>query len=276
MNQRSCRFVQIADVHYVVPTHARVGWPELVEKLPEQVRACELIDSMLPAALEQIYTEIRPDFVVYTGDQVNAGWDEEGLANQHGWQQLLAECGSDAVPNYHVFGNHDRPRERFIEIYGESIYSFECNGRHFAVLDSGVMGPEEGAIDLTVADRGIDELAGMLAAADGAPAAVLLHFYMIPTGIEGYSFRRAEEAIRILAGYDRIVPVFNGHAHGGRAEVVGGAPYLTARSFIEAPFAFHLHELTEDVLRTDEYVLDPKRGKWSGYTNGVYDIGLRG
>ncbi len=275
MAQGSCRFVQMADVHYVVPPHERLGWPELVGKLSEQARVCQLIDSMLPAALEQIYGEIAPDFVIYTGDQVNAGWDEEGLANQQGFQELLAECGSDEVPTYCVFGNHDRPRERFVEMYGASVYSFECNGWHFAVLDSGLMGPEEGAVDSAAAERSLEELEAMLAAAVGAPAAVLLHFYMYPAGMEGYSFRRAEEAIRILESYDRIVPVFSGHYHGGRVEMVGGIPYLTARSFIEAPFTFCVHELSEDKLRTEEYVLDAKSGKWSGYTKGVYDLGPR-
>ena len=275
MAQGSCRFVQMADVHYVVPPHERLGWPELVGKLSDQARVCELIDTMLPAALQQIYTEIRPDFIVYTGDQVNAGWDDEGLANQQGFRELLAEFGSDEVPTYYLFGNHDRPRERFIEMYGESIYSFECNGWHFAVLDSGLMGPEEGIVDPSAAERSLAELEGMLAAAAGAPAAVLLHF-MVPTDIAGSSFRRAEEAIRMLDGYERIVPVFSGHAHGGGVKMLGGAPHLTARSFIEAPFTFYVHELSEDKLRTEEYVLDARNGKWSGYTKGVYELGPRG
>lgn len=275
MAQGNCRFVQMADVHYVVPPHERLGWPELVGKLSDRARVCELIDTMLPAALEQIYTEIRPDFVVYTGDQVNAGWDDEGLANQEGFRELLAEFGSDEVPTYYLFGNHDRPRERFIEMYGESVYSFECNGWHFAVLDSGLMGPEEGIVDPSAAERSLQELEEMLAAAVGAPAAVLLHFDMVPIDIGGYSFRRGEQAIRMLESYARIVPVFSGHYHGGRAGILGGTPYLTARSFIEAPFTFYVHELSEDKLRTEEYVLDAVKGKWSGYAKGVYDIGLR-
>ncbi len=282
-----CRFVVFADVHYVVPPHPRLSWPQLVEKLPEQPRVTELIDTMLPMALEQVHAELRPDFIVYAGDQVNVGWDEEGLANQHGFRNLLAEASSasfpqsrgsgfqpdsDEVPVYLVYGNHDRPRERYLEFYGETIYSFTCNGCHFAVLDSGVMHPEDDYDPPEIFTTGLDELQNMLDRAAGAPAAVLLHFYIYPTDIVGYSYPAAAEAIAMIESYSRPVPVLNGHLHDGRVDIANGQLYFTARSFIESPFCFYLHELSEDSLQIDEYMLDFNTGRWSRYRMCAFDL----
>ncbi len=268
-----CRFVQIADVHYVMPPHPRLDWPQLAERLPQQVRVTEMIDTMLPLALAQIHADLQPDFIIYTGDQVNAGWDEAGLANQQGFQALLAECDSDGAPVYCTFGNHDRPRERFLELYGTSTYSFACNGCHFAVLDSGLMNEEQGIDPPEIFDAGLQELRDMLASADGAPAAVILHFYLYPSDLEGYSYRAAHEAIEIIKSYGRRVPVLDGHYHAGRVDVVNNAPYFTARSFIESPFAFYLHELTDERLVINEYCLDLANQRWSGYRKCVFELG---
>ncbi len=274
-DRSTCRFVQIADVHYVVPPHRRLDWPQLVHKLQEQGRLTELIDTMLPMALEQIYTELKPDFIIYTGDQVNVGWGEEGLANQEGFQALLAEFNSDDVPLYFVFGNHDQPRDRYVGFFGQTIYSFACSGCHFAVLDSGLMKGEE---DPDILSAGLQELERTLAAADGGPAAVFLHFYIYPTDIYGYSYRAAAEAMQIIESHSRPVPVFNGHYHAGCLDVVNRQPYFTARSFVESPFCFYLHELSGDRLQIDEYILDvrqsaarPQRG-WSGYRMCTFDL----
>ncbi len=270
--QPSCRFVQFADVHYVVPPHPRLQWPRLVEELSDQPCVTELIDTMLPMALEQIYADLRPDFIVYAGDQVNLGWDEEGLANQHGFRKLLADCSSDDVPVYFVFGNHDRPRERYVEFYGETIYSFACNGCHFTVLDSGVMGPQDGVDPPELFAAGLDQLQSMLDKADGAPAAVLLHFYIYPTDIDGFSYPAAAEAMRIIESYDRPVPVLDSHYHAGRIDILNKTPYFTARSFIRSPFCFYLHELSEDRLQIHEYVLDLNSGRWAGYRMCAFDL----
>lgn len=266
-----CRFVQIADVHYVSSSLGRLPWDEMVTRLPApyaepgQRRVTSLIETMLPVALEQIYNEIRPDFVVYTGDQVNVGWDAEGQANYEGFLNILNDAPSGDIPTYFGFGNHDHPRSRFEEFLGASTYSFECSGCHFAMLDSGLMGPEEGEDDPDMPERGLEELERMLDAAAGAPAAVFLHFYMYPSDIPGYSFQRAHEARKLLAAYPRVVPVINGHHHPGRVDVAQGMPYITARSFIEGPYCFYVHELSEVGLRTVEYVMDAASRCWTAY-----------
>jgi len=235
----------------------------------------ELIDTMLPMALEQVYADLQPDFIVYAGDQVNLGWDEEGLVNQHGFRKLLAEFSSDDVPVHFVFGNHDRPRERYVEFYGQTIYSFTCNGCHFVVLDSGLMEPQEGEQqqeDQEILAAGVKELKNTLDKADGAPAAVFVHFYIYPPDLDGYSYRAAAEAMKIIESHDRPVPVLSGHYHGGRVDIANGQPYFTARSFIESPFCFYLHELSEDRLQIHEYVLDLNSGRWAGYRMCAFDL----
>ncbi len=270
MQQSSCRFVQIADIHYATPTCPSLGWRELRRRLPEQARAVALADTMLPMALEQIQNQIRPDFIIYTGDQVDTGWDDAGLANLVAFRELACAGGAGNMPTYSVYGNHDGPRERFTDVFGQTIYRFEVGGCHFAVLDSGLMTDEQEHGDLAAAQQSNELLRDFLACAGDAPAAVLLHFYLYPPDVPGYSFRGAQEAIGLLESHRRPVPVINGHHHCGRVSVVHGVPYFTARSFTERPWVFCLHELDASGLIITEYALDAdsedlrETGQWRG------------
>lgn len=270
MQHASCRFVQIADIHYATPPHPRLDWPALKQRLPEQVRAVPLADTMLPMALEQIQTQIKPDFIVYTGDQVDSGWEDAGLANLEAFREFTAAPAAASTPIYSVYGNHDGPRERFTGVYGETTYSFAANGCHFAVLDSGLMTDEQEDWDQEAARRGNELLGELLTVAGDAPVAVLIHFYIYPAGVPGYSFRGSAEAIELLERHSRPVPVINGHHHSGRVSVVHGVPYYTARSFTEAPWAFCLHELSDTGLIITEFTLDTSAdelrdgGQWRG------------
>jgi hypothetical protein len=143
-----------------------------------------------------------------------------------------------------------------MDFFGETVYSFTCDDCHFAVLDSGLMTDEQEQGDQDAAAQSNELLGQFLSDVGDAPAAVFIHMYIYPPGIEGYSMRSGDQAIAMLEDHPRPVPVINGHHHPGRMSVIRGVPYFTARSFTEKPWAFLLHELTETGLTVTEYVLD--------------------
>lgn len=272
MSEARCRFVQIADVHYVAGGEAELSPAQVAARLGEQRRATHLAETMLPWALGQICEGLRPDFIIFTGDQVDVGWDEEGLANHTAFQRLVGDVVGPELPVHYAFGNHDRPRERFVELYGDSVYRIESNGCHLAVLDSGVMNTDQGVDPPKVFEAGLEHLRAMLQEADEQPAAVLLHFWVYPPDVVGYSYPRADEVIRMLQEFNRPVPVLSGHYHYGRLDVIDSIPYFTARSFIESPYAFYLHELSRQRLIVYEYQLDPRQGCWRGWPRCRFDL----
>lgn len=262
------RFVQIADVHYEaadgpVPPLAQMG-----EHIPENNRVTTFADRLLISALEFCTTDLDPGFIVFTGDQVDEGEDEAGRKNQDGFRECV-QRHTDDTPVRYLFGNHDRPRERYLELYGDSIYRFEQGGCHFAVLDSGLM---EGEEDPEIIESGLQVLEQTLRQAGGAPVAVLCHFYLEPSGIPGYSYRAAEEAIELLEEYPGPVCVINGHFHHGRVIVRRCIPYFTAEAFVEPPVRLYLHELSPQSLRIVQYTLEPETGEWSGFEKFSFDL----
>ncbi|MFO7946535.1 MAG: metallophosphoesterase [Armatimonadota bacterium] len=264
----SCRFVQIADVHYEAVDGEPLPLHTLPDNIPETNRVTAYADQLLASALTFCDDELAADFIIFTGDQVDAGWDEAGLKNQQEFSRCVTEYAPD-VPVRFMFGNHDRPRSRYVEMYGESIYSFTEAGCHFAVLDSGVM---EGEEDPGILEKGLRVLEETLEAAGDAPVAVFSHFYIEPTDIEGYSYRAAKQAREIIEKAGRAVPVINGHFHAGRISVRRGNPYFTASAFIEPPVQIYLHELARESLRIHEYSIDPETGLWRGFEKCFFDL----
>jgi 3',5'-cyclic AMP phosphodiesterase CpdA len=272
LSEPKCRFVQIADVHFVAEGEPDLTRTQVAARLGDYRRASRLANTMLRWALEQIRGSIRPDFIAFTGDQVDIGWQEEGWANHTAFRRLISESVNPETPVRYAFGNHDRPRERFVELFGDSVYGFECNGCHFAVLDSGLMHRENGYDSPELFEAGLAQLQELLAKADGQPAAVLLHFWLYPSDVPDYSFPYAKRALRILQQAGRSVPVFSGHLHRGGLSVFDTNLYFTARSFTEAPYAFYLHELSRERLTIYEYLFNPSTGRWWSWPRYRFDM----
>ncbi|MFP3904496.1 MAG: hypothetical protein ACLFWB_09685, partial [Armatimonadota bacterium] len=72
----SCRFVQIADVHYEAVDGKPLPLHTLPDNIPETNRVTAYADQLLALALQFCGDELDPDFIIFTGDQVNVGWDE--------------------------------------------------------------------------------------------------------------------------------------------------------------------------------------------------------
>jgi 3',5'-cyclic AMP phosphodiesterase CpdA len=262
LSDARCRFVQITDVHFIADGEPDLTAAQVAAQLCPHKQAPHLMNTMLRWALRQICEEVCPDFIIFTGDQVDFGTDEDGLANHIEFRRLVSDVVSAQMPVYYACGNRDRPRERFLELYGQSVYGFECNGCHFTVLDSGATAPKYGPDPPELFEAGLAQLETMLREADGHPAAAMIHFSPFPPEAGCEDCRWGDRAIRMIQQSGRAVPVLSGHLHRGRVDVVGSNPYFNARALVQSPYAFYLHELTREGLTVYEYLFNSQQRRW--------------
>lgn len=110
------RFVQYADIHH---------WE----------------DSGLLLAIDHTNREIKPDWVVLTGDNISAPYTEEHHRHLKGLLERLS------CPSYVIKGDNDA--REFEKVFGSSRWSFDCGGVHFvaAALDYDAEGAGIGYLD---------------------------------------------------------------------------------------------------------------------------------
>jgi len=122
----------------------------------------------------------------------------------------------------------------------------------FVALNSGGMG---WAAEEASSAAALAELREAIATAEGRRLIVMLHQWINPTEVEGYSIHRAEEMRGMLEAYPRTVAVLNGHYHSGKYSEQAGIHYYTGRAFCEAPFCYTTYELGSESLVVTEYTL---------------------
>jgi hypothetical protein len=249
------RFALIADVH-LVGFREEAG--RILPRLPEHAwyalsRRYDLMPMLLPRAMQQVQRQFPLDFLVFGGDQTDDGEGDLGQADQEQFR-ALAEANSH-VPLRYLYGNHDGPQDAFAARFGALDYHFDVGEVRCVVLNSGSMewGQEEASSTAALA-----ELQQAIATAEDRRLIVLLHQWINPTDVEGFSIRRAAEMRQALEDYPRTVAVINGHYHDGEYSERAGIHYHTARAFCEPPLCYTLYELTGGVLRVTEYSLSTK------------------
>jgi 3',5'-cyclic AMP phosphodiesterase CpdA len=195
----------------------------------------------------RVRREVRPDFVVNLGDDIEDESREADAARYATCQALLREAGADLV---NVAGNHDLvhlgkedllsawERDPVVRPGGELFGSFDRGGVHFVVLHT----RERKDRDVSVGDAQITWLAGDLAAHPG-PTIVLMHHSAADQDLAGNRWFeglphiclvRERRRIRALfEGHGGVCAVFNGHLHWNHLDVIGGIPYVTLQSLIE-------------------------------------------
>lgn len=127
------RFVQLTDSHVRSPSDRAY-----------MMEATDEIYAMDPA----------PDFVVATGDLVDAGIDEQ-------YRNYVAGMQKPPVPYFNVFGNHEvsrGPLSRYHEYIGPDYYSWESGGIVFLALNCVIQSKRQDAwltriLEVTAKDR---------------------------------------------------------------------------------------------------------------------------
>lgn len=246
------RFALITDVH-LVGFREENGhvWPRLPPHAWYAVsRRYDLMPMLLPRALQQVQRQHSLEFIVFGGDQTDDGNGELGQADQEQFRALADKYAS--VPLRYVYGNHDGPQDLFRARFGALNTHFDSGEVRFVVLNAGSM---DWAAEEASSAAALAELREAIATAEGRRLVVLLHQWIEPPDVEGYSIRRAEEMRSCLEAYPRAVAVLNGHYHSGRYSERAGIHYHTARALCEPPFCYTLYELAGDRLIATEYSL---------------------
>jgi len=199
------RFVHLSDSHCA---HAAENPPLRFPFDPHRkdlVRSFELLE----AAVRQINEQVRPDFVVFTGDVVDRGNDVRSLRRAKSILERLT------CPWHVVIGDHDS-REAWAQVFGPGRrnYTFRHGGWRFVAVDS-----SPGRVDA----GSLAWLRRELAAETTGPTALLIHRPLVLP--KGYALAadalyrtrllldNAAEVRRLVAQHPAVRAVFAGHCH---------------------------------------------------------------
>jgi Icc protein len=195
------------------------------------------------AFVERMRREVRPDFIVNLGDDIEDESREADLARYEGCQGLLREAGVEVV---NVAGNHDTihlGKEDLLRAWrsdpgGELYRSFDRGGVHFVVLHT----RERKDRDVSVGEAQLAWLAGDLAAHPGATI-VLMHHSAADQDLRGNRWfeglphiclvRERRKLRALFEEHGAVRAVFNGHLHWNHLDVIAGVPYVTLQSLVE-------------------------------------------
>jgi len=198
-------FVQISDPHVTEP-----GTEILLRTALDRVRR------MSP----------RPDWVVFTGDLIEGGTEEEF--------DVLQPAMASVPGTYHVVpGNHDGGNRGdyacYTRRFGPLHYAFDSGGYHCVVLDTCKRTGGEEDWHGEVAGPAMAWLADDLARVGRDRPVVLFHHHGLvgPTDDLSCDCANADEVLGLL---DRVnlVAAFGGHAHALRRYERCGAPFFLA------------------------------------------------
>jgi Icc protein len=205
---------------------------------------------------ERMAKEVKPDFIVNLGDDIE---DEDHEADLARYSECLQALGKANIDLVHVAGNHDTVNLSTGELLsawrGSSAwlgatlpadrlyYAFERGGIRFIVLHS-VESPDR-SISIHDAQRAWfeEELA-----ATTLPVIVLVHHSLADQNLAGSRWFEGRAHVclvqerSVLRGilerhHERsprgVLAVLNGHLHWNHVDVIRGIPYVTVQSMIE-------------------------------------------
>lgn len=201
---------------------------------------------LLVDAVEQINALPDIDFVVFTGDLVDA-------SDAKRYPQFARVANTLNVPWYWTPGNHDLAltglkRAQFLSMMNKldpyikplsTCYSFSVNGFLFFSMD--------GASDSQTTSHGLfsDECLSVLSRQTSSqpemPAVIFQHFPLIyPWTSESHSVTNQKQYLSLIASHPNIKAVFSGHFHAVRIKTVNNVLHVSSPSLIEYPNAFRV------------------------------------
>ncbi|WP_162247097.1 phosphodiesterase [Rhizobacter sp. Root404] len=191
---------QLSDLHVCAP---EVLYHGLIDSNEMLVRA---IDSVLEL-------DLRPDFVVITGDVTADGLPEE-------YEHACALLGRLPMPWYVIPGNHDK-REAFRQAFrglgflpetGPLNYAVSLGNLNLVALDSTDDCSHAGSLD----DQTLLWLEDALLSFEGRPALVVMHHPPFSCGIsylDAYGCVDGEKLAGLIGRHRGIEAVLCGHVH---------------------------------------------------------------
>jgi 3',5'-cyclic-AMP phosphodiesterase len=248
------RFIQVSDLHILADA----------ERRQHGVDTAAVLRQAIP-----VINQLRPDFVIATGDLVSDE-SEDSYLRLH---TLLAALNA---PIHFLMGNHDS-RVAFRRVFQPGVAAtadplcevFEQAGVRFVLLDSTLPGKEEGSLS----PEQLAWLDGELTAHPRRPTWVFLHHQPLPIYIrwlDRLGLTDPEPFLAILARHPQVRVVAYGHVHQARRWRYGKALFLgtPALAFQFSPINQEL-EITQDPpgFRLVELVGREAR-QWLHYLDG--------
>ena len=206
-------FVQLSDSHRGYAGEAN---PDAANTLKNAVAAVNALS-------------VPPDFIMFTGDLTHTTDDpKERRRRLAEFKEIVSGLKIKQVR--FMPGEHDASLDNgaaYKEFFGETYYSFDHNGIHFAVVDNV---SEPGS---RIGDAGLDWLKADLAKQKtNAPIVVFTHrplFDLAPKW--DWATRDGDKALAILMLYEHVT-VFYGHIHQEHHHMTGHIAHHSAKSLI--------------------------------------------
>ena len=206
-------FVQLSDSHWGYAGEAN---PDAANTLKNAVAAVNALS-------------VPPDFIMFTGDLTHTTDDpKERRRRLAEFKEIVS--GLKVKQVRFMPGEHDASLDNgaaYKEFFGETYYSFDHNGIHFAVVDNV---SDAGA---RIGDAGLDWLKADLAKQKtNAPIVVFTHrplFDLAPKW--DWATRDGDKALAILMPYENVT-VFYGHIHQEHHHMTGHIAHHSAKSLI--------------------------------------------
>ena len=206
-------FVQLSDSHWGYAGEAN---PDAANTLKKAVAAVNALS-------------VPPDFIMFTGDLTHTTDDpKERRRRLAEFKEIVS--GLKVKQVRFMPGEHDASLDNgaaYKEFFGETYYSFDHNGIHFAVVDNV---SDAGA---RIGDAGLDWLKADLAKQKtNAPIVVFTHrplFDLAPKW--DWATRDGDKALAIMMPYENVT-VFYGHIHQEHHHMTGHIAHHSAKSLI--------------------------------------------
>ncbi len=231
---KTLKFAIVADNHFYFPDSKEHTWSADTY-------------SAMKKYFKLFADTIKPEFVVYLGDQISGEGTVEITEEQsYELTRLFIEEAKRSlkVPFHSVWGNHDGPN--FPKIYGYKNKAFSHGGYLFYLM----------GIELTNYWSGVGKFEDWkffedsLKAAPDETALVFIH-----EPIFSPTFENALKVKKFIEKFPQVKIVFQGHTHSEMLNVSNGVTYFTCAGFLMPAHPFYIVEITSGNMKVTRYDL---------------------
>jgi len=224
------RFAIISDIH-LGPERLHNGVQQKLSRFSEKLTE-NFVDEM--------NTNIKPKMAIQLGDIIQ---DKNYELDKVNFEKGIHYLNKLTCPVHHAFGNHDQrflTRNDLLTLTNrpELYYSFDIGNHHCIILYS----DDEKKIQPYIPNEEIDWFKSDIEKTD-KPTIIFVHHILSDQDLTGNFWfegkpercliQNRSEIRNILNQSEKVIAVFQGHAHWNKQEICNGIPYFTIQSLVE-------------------------------------------